>query len=379
MLMKKVVNGQCTGCAACAAICPIGAIYLKENKNGFREPVIIKEKCINCDLCEKVCNENIEYKETKRVYIAKHKNVYVHKDSQSGGAFTAISDYILSQEGVVYGAIFNNEFEVVHSRSTQSETRDKMRGSKYIQSNIDTVYKEIENDLNCNRKVLFVGTGCQVAGVLRYFKKRKVDLLNLYTVDILCHGVPSLFIWRDTLRYLQKKYGANISSIDLKEVEERSRPVINIKLGNTEITDFLYRKLYYSNLALRKSCYSCQYNKILRVGDITIGDAWGIEKKNPLFNDKRGVSLIMINSNKGIEIEYSILQNMTTEIVNINDYLQECLVSPAKAKRDPAIFWHDYHSKKFSYIIDKYAKHHLLLNITYIIGRIYQKITGVKK
>lgn len=326
-------------------------------------------------MCEKLCKETVEYRAPQRVYIAKHKNKEVHKNSQSGGAFTAISDYILSRGGVIYGAVFNENYEVVHVRAESVVERNKMRGSKYVQSNIDATYKEVERDLQCGRLVLFVGSGCQVVGILKFCKKKKVDVSNLFTVDILCHGVPSLFIWRDTLHYFQSKYKANVSSIQLKEVQERTRPVMNIKFGEKEITDYLYRKLYYSNLALRESCYSCKYNTTQRVGDITIGDAWGIEKANPSFNDKRGVSLILFNTEKSLTIEDSVLHDMITTRVNINDYLQECMYSPAKAKREPVLFWKDYHNKKFGYIIEKYANHNPLLNIVYILERMYQKIS----
>lgn len=374
MVGKEITNELCTGCGACAAICPVDAIILKENENGFREPVVNPEKCINCALCEKTCREQVEYRNPQRVYLARHKTEEVHKDSQSGGAFTAISDYILSKNGIIYGAVFNDTYEVVHIRATSVESRNKMRGSKYIQSNMDTIYKQIENDLNYGRLVLFVGTGCQVAGILKFFKNRKTDITNLFTVDILCHGVPSVFIWRDTLRYLKKTYNANISSVQLKEIHEKTRPVMYIKLGEKGTTDYLYRKLYYSNLALRKSCYSCKYNSCQRVGDITIGDAWGIEKANPEFNDKRGVSLILFNSEKALKGKDSILQDMVIKNVSIKDYMQKCMISPAKPKREPALFWNDYHNKQFGYIIEKYAKHNLLLNIPYIFKRMYQKI-----
>lgn len=182
MVGKEIANEKCMGCAACAAICPVGAIILTENENGFREPIVNSKRCINCGLCVKTCRDQVEYRNPQRVYIAKHRNKVVHMDSQSGGAFTAISDYVLSKNGVVYGAAFDDNYEVVHIRATSVEIRNKMRGSKYIQSNIDATYKQIENDLNYGRIVLFVGTGCQVAGILKYLNNRKTDITNLLTV-----------------------------------------------------------------------------------------------------------------------------------------------------------------------------------------------------
>lgn len=374
MQVKEICKTKCTGCAACAAVCPVSAIKLKENENGFREPVVDSIRCINCNLCVKVCNKDNTYNDVIKACIAKHDRTDVHQLSQSGGAFTAISDFILGQGGVVYGAVFDDNFEVKHIRATVPSNRDKMRGSKYLQSNIDAVYQQMERDLKNERIVLFVGTGCQAAGVLRFLKQKKVDVSNLYTVDILCHGVPSVFIWRDTIQYLREKYKADILSIELKEVEENTRPIMCIKIGEKEIPDIVYRKLYYSNLALRESCYYCQYARTIRVSDITIGDAWGVEKANPAFNDRRGVSLILFNSNKGMKAEKFITENMRIEEIDINNYLQECLVSSAKTKRKTSEFWKDYHRKSFVYIIEKYAKHNPFFNIPYIFMRIYKRI-----
>lgn len=374
MLGKEIANGECTGCAACVSVCPTNAIKLIENENGFREPIVDQEKCINCRLCKRLCEMDIDYMDPKSVFIAKHKSETVYKNSQSGGAFTAISDYILSRGGVVYGAVFNDAFEVIHVRAVEAETRDKMRGSKYIQSDMDSVYKNIETDLRSQNLVLFVGTGCQVAGILRFLQKKRLDLSNFYAVDLLCHGVPSLVIWRDTLNYFRKKFGAEVTSICLKELQEKSRPVLSMKFGSKEVADIVYRKLYYSNLALRASCYSCQYNKTQRVGDITIGDAWGIDKANPEFNDKRGVSLILFNSDKAVQIQKYILSAMETKQVEIRDYIQECMKSSAKPNRSTATFWKDYHSRKFEFIIEKYAKNNLFLNIPYVLKRVWKMI-----
>lgn len=372
--MIEIINEEkCTGCGACEAICPQKAIQLVEDSSGFRKPLINQELCVECKLCNKVCLENTDFKSPQKVYIAKHKNIDAYKKSQSGGAFTAISDYILSRGGAVYGAVFDDDFEVQHIRAVTREERDLMRGSKYIPSRMGNVYYDIENDLKRGRYVLFVGTGCQVSGVLNFLKKRKGNTSKLYTVDILCHGVPSVLIWRDYLKYIQKKYSDKITSVYLKEVEECSRPTMHIKVGNNEIEDRLYRKLYYSNLAFRKSCYSCIYNRIERVGDITIGDAWGIEKENASFNCKRGVSLIMFNTKKGAEIKDDILQDMAAESVDIKNYIQQCMISSAKPKRSPESFWKDYKTKNFNYILEKYGKHNPFLNISYIIQRILKK------
>ena len=370
----SIKKESCTGCAGCAAICPVNAIGLVLDESGFINPEIDLKKCVDCGLCERLCEESVEYRKPKKVFIAKHKDRNIHRNSQSGGAFTSISDYILSQGGVIYGAAFNDNYDVVHIRAMTPEMRNRMRGSKYVQSNIQDVYQKIEEDLKNEQLVLFVGSGCQVSGVLKFLKKRKIDQTKLFTIDILCHGVPSIFLWRDTLQYFRMKYGADITSIGLKEIQECTRPEIAIRFGKMETTDILYRKLYYSNLALRESCYSCKYNLTERVGDFTIGDAWGIDRVNPEFNDKRGVSLILVNSEKALKIEKNVLCDMVTKEVDLKDYVQECMVSSASPKRDPAQFWKDYHNRTFEYVMEKYGKHNILLNIPYILKRVSKKI-----
>ena len=374
MNKENICDLVCCGCAACSAICPVNAISIQEDEKGFLVPIIDNTKCIDCKACQKVCREKNRFHLPKDVLIAKHSDNDVYLASQSGGGFTAISDMILSQNGIVYGAVLNNKLELCHVRAVTTEERDKMRGSKYIQSYIGDVYQELLQDLKSGRKVLFTGTPCQVAGILKFINTKKVDTSNLYTVDILCHGVPSILLWRDLKKYYENKYQGQVAQMVLQETPKSKRPTHCYLINDKIVSDELHRKLYYSNLALRESCYHCEYTSTNRVGDFTIGDAWGVKVKEPAFFDERGVSLIMFNTDKALQFKESIKQTMNTEEVSLNDYVQQCMMKPAAPKRSPEGFWKDYKSRSFTYIIQKYAKHNVFLNIGYICSRLMKAI-----
>ena len=369
MKSENICKTTCCGCAACSAICPVGAISMEENKRGFRVPVVHGKKCVDCLVCQKICNFNNDFYEAENVVMAKHRNEETYLTSQSGGAFTAISDIILAEHGVVYGAVIDSNLELVHMRATSTIERDRMKGSKYVPSYIGDIYSSVERDLKNGYKVLFSGTPCQVSGILKYAKGKKVNQTNLYTVDILCHGVPSILLWRKVKEYYEKKYTCAIDVIKLQTTNKGERPVMCYHIKQNSISDAMYRKLYYSNLALRTSCYQCKYTSIKRVGDFTIGDAWGVKEHNPSFADGRGISLILFNSDKAVHLKNDIAKAMYTEDLELADYTQECMKSPAIPKRSPEGFWKDFDNKSFKYIIEKYAKHNIFLNISYICSR----------
>lgn len=375
MNKDNICDRECCGCAACSAICPVQAISMQENERGFKVPIIDNRKCIDCKACQKVCREKNKFYFPKEVLIAKHSDNDVYLASQSGGAFTAISNSILFQNGIVYGAALNEKLELFHVRATTIEERDKMRGSKYLQSNIEDVYQLLLQDLKAGFKVLFTGTPCQVAGIVKYVKTKKVDSSNLFTVDILCHGVPSVLIWRDLKKYYESKYQCQVNQMVLKETSKSKRLTHCYLIKDKLVSDELYRKLYYSNLALRKVCYHCEYTSPNRVGDFSIGDAWGVKEKEPAFFDEKGVSLIMFNTDKALQFKDTIMKNMNTGEVPLKDYMQQCMIKPAAPKRSPEGFWRDYKSRSFVYIIQKYAKHNVLLNISYIYSRLIKAIT----
>lgn len=222
--MIKITNKEdCCGCTACASICPHDAITMEPDVLGFLYPKVNLEKCTECGLCEKVCAFNDNYDKTDNLekihaYGARHKDLSQVERSRSGAAFVAISDYILEHGGVVYGAGYESHFRVVHKRAVSKEERDEFRGSKYVQSDLTGVFKQVRKDLKEGLTVLFTGTPCQTAGLHSFISKKLRE--KLFLVDIICHGVPSPYIWRDYLDYLEKQNSAEITYVNFRDKQQ---------------------------------------------------------------------------------------------------------------------------------------------------------------
>lgn len=364
--MDKTVpfsKSQCCGCSACVDVCPHHAISMQSDKEGFLYPVIDKNICTDCGLCLKNCafyNRkapiNLEAKPT--TYIVKHKNVNTRMNSRSGGVFVAVSDWILSVGGVVYGCVLTSDMQVKHIRAITPYDRDKMCKSKYVQSDTREIFPVVENDLNEGSKVLFSGTGCQVDGLLSYLKFKKCNLDNLYTIDIVCHGVPSPLIFDEYIKWAEKKYKGKITDFEFRDktVCGWDGHLESFIINQKKYKKIIYRELFYSNSALRLSCYSCKYSCIKRSSDITIADAWGIKQANPEFNDNRGVSLVMIQSPKGQELIHIIESSCDIKEVSLDKYMQPNLSKPSVPKGDRDKFWDTYYSDGIDGLIKTYAK-----------------------
>lgn len=213
---------DCCGCTACASICNHDAITMEPDALGFLYPKVDASRCTECGLCEKVCAFNDNYDKTLNLaqpdaYAARHKDMNEIMKSRSGAAFVAISDYILEQGGVVYGAGYKDHFRVAHKRATSKEERDEFRGSKYVQSDLRGVFRQVRQDLKNGLTVLFSGTPCQTSGLNSYVGKKLRD--NLILIDIVCHGVPGPYIWRDYLAYLERKRGDEIIMVNFRDKE----------------------------------------------------------------------------------------------------------------------------------------------------------------
>ena len=240
--MIKVENpSDCCGCTACASICARDAITMKPDALGFLYPVVDENKCNNCGLCEKVCQFNEYYDRSLNlpqpdVYGARHKDIKEVETSRSGAAFIAISDWIIKHGGAVYGAGYADHFRVVHKRATNKEERDEFKGSKYVQSDLNGVFRQVKQDLRNGMIVLFSGTPCQTAGLNSYVGKKLRD--NLYLVDIVCHGVPSPYIWRDYLHYLEEKKGDEIVWVNFRDKQQfgwaAHRETFKFKMGGVK-------------------------------------------------------------------------------------------------------------------------------------------------
>lgn len=293
--------------------------------------------------------------ESLGVYASKHKNPEVRAESRSGGVFTALSDYVLQKDGVVFGCVLSEDLLVKHTIARSSIERDEMRGSKYVQSNMGDTFREVKNELENEKLVLFSGTPCQVAG-LKTFLGKNFD--NLICIDILCHGVSSPKILKDYLEWQKKNFKNSFLTMDFRN---------KIDYGWAEHVETLYAydgsvynsrvytNLFYSHCILRPICYECKYKSIARVGDISLGDYWGIEKAAPGFNDNKGVSLVLLNSEKGKNIFGFVKNDLDSIPTDINLSLQPALQYPFHKPENREKFWIDYKSKGFNYVATVYG------------------------
>lgn len=289
------------------------------------------------------------------VFAVKHKNLTTRMNSRSGGFFSAVSDIVIKKGGVVYGCVLTQELNAKHTRAENLKQRDDMRGSKYIQSDMRATFKEVKNDLNNRRMVLFSGTSCQVAG-LKQFLGKKYD--NLLCIDIVCHGVPSPKVWQEYISWQNKKNGSKCISVEFRDKKRfgwaAHKETLCFENGKV-VSSEVFKNLFYGHEILRPSCYKCPYKSILHPGDITIADYWGIEKAAPGFDDNKGVSLVLVNNDFGYEWFNKITAEVDYVECRIEDSMQPPLKEPFKKPCDRDVFWEEFKSKQFIYIAKKYG------------------------
>lgn len=357
-MIELLNKSDCCGCSACYSICQHHAIVLRNDNEGFLYPQFDKEKCVNCGLCEKVC-PIINYKTKSKIgnpsaYAAINTNHDQYMQSSSGGIFILLCKYILSTDGIVCGAIYDGKFIVRHSFATTLEECTNFQGSKYVQSDIRGIYPEIKSILKTGKNLLFSGTPCQVEGLKLYLQKH-YD--NLFTVDLICHGVPSPLVFHDYLNFIRN--GQRIVNINMKSKTTEKGTAIKIEFSKgksirqTLKTD-LWNKLYFGNLIVRPSCHYCQFTNYNRTGDMTIGDSWGINKYYPDFHPKEMTSLIFLNTIKGHALFNGVQSQLDFIQIKLKESLQPQLQYPTRMSPIRDIFWKDYQRYGFYYIAKKY-------------------------
>lgn len=313
---------DCCGCEACSQRCPKQCISMQSDTEGFLYPHVNVQNCINCGLCEKVCpviNKGINSQPTLS-FAAKANDPETVLHSSSGGIFTLLANYTLKQNGVVFGARFDKDWNIIHDYTEDIKHLDDFRRSKYVQSKIGDAYKKAEQFLKANRQVLFSGTPCQIKGLKLYLRK---EYTNLFTVDIACHGVPSPTIWS---RYLKEQISPrtieDISDINFRDKKEGwekyyftitfNKPGMQVSMPASQNT---FMKAFLSDLILRPSCYNCCTKIDQCYSDLTIADFWGIQQTYPQFYNKNGVSIIICRSEKGYQLTQELnMQKMPIEL-----------------------------------------------------------------
>lgn len=370
---------KCCGCHACYNICSQDAITMKEDEKGFKYPVIEKEKCVDCGLCEKVCPilNKTKVKNSPRAFAVFNKDEEIRKQSSSGGVFSLIAEYILNEKGVVFGAAFSEDFMVEHIVVENIDELYRLRTSKYVQSSIDETYKLAKKYLEEERKVLFTGTPCQINGLYSYLQK---EYDNLFTQDIICHGVPSPKVWKKYLEFRKNDKSDKIKKINFRQKDsgwENYEVLIQFK-------DYFYEKshgkdlfmnAFLRNACLRDSCYNCSFKDKNRISDITLGDFWGIDNILPEMNDNKGTSLVIVNSGKGQKLMQYIQNKVESKEVDFEEairYNSAMYMSVAKPKnRDD--FFENLDKVEFDKLVNKYT---LKPNV---VRRIINKLKSIVK
>lgn len=372
-------KANCCGCTACASVCHHDAITMLPDTMGFLYPVADKGKCVNCGLCEKVCAFNNHYDTSLNLpqpdaFAARHKDMKEVETSRSGAAFIAISDYVIENGGAVYGAGYTDHFRVVHKRATTKAERDEFKGSKYVQSDLDHVFRQVKEDLKNGLTVLFSGTPCQTAGLHSYIGRKLRERLIL--VDIVCHGVPGPNLWRDYLSYLEKKHGDRICWVNFRDKQEYGwaahRETFKFVKGGGKIS-FTY--LFYQHIMFRPSCEKCHFTNTKRPSDITLADYWGWEKTDANINkDDKGVSLILVNTKKGREIFDAIKDDMIVIPAMLENCMQYNLQHPSVFNKNWQKFESDYEHKGFEYVMRKYGENNWKKKLRKFCGRMKRKL-----
>jgi len=341
---------DCCGCGACVQICPRHAISMREDEYGFIYPVIDEKLCVECGRCKAVCGyqNDAEVRTPIKSYAVADKDSERLRNSASGGAFAAIAAEVLEEGGVIFGAemcMTEDGVKVCHTMIDSILRLPQLQGSKYVQSEIGNVYNEAVSMLKAGRKVLFSGTPCQIAGLKQFLSEKKVATNNLYTTDLICHGVPNQRMLNDYLSVLSEKVGARVERFDFRSKDhgwglegkyyywkkgELKGKTISCRLSS-------YYRLFLASDTYRENCYSCHYARSERVSDITLGDYWGIEKEQPelliqhggVIDVDKGVSCLLINTDKGAELYEKAKDRMTTaeadfvKVQRNNDQLNE--------------------------------------------------------
>ena len=353
---------ECCGCTACHASCPVQAIEMKPDFEGFLYPSIDVDKCIDCGLCLKVCKDIRHYNEQQIIYSCRN-NDELRARSSSGGVFSRLSEIVLSQGGVVCAVGYSDGCtECLHKIVTTLDELDDLRRAKFVQSKKYDVYSELKQILNKGITVLFCGTPCECGG-LRQYLKREYD--NLLTCDLICGCVSSPDVYARYIKFLTEKHDSKVLSVNFKDKRQGWRgKAIAVCFDNGEeyynsILDDDYCVSFHSRFNIRPSCFNCKYRSLQRSADITLGDFWAIEKYAPEYDDNKGTSFVLVNTSKGDEYMHKIsAMEMVKMDIDLEDYATKynwCLHKNPTGMPDDArrTFYEDVHSMPFDKMAQK--------------------------
>ncbi|MBO4941351.1 MAG: Coenzyme F420 hydrogenase/dehydrogenase, beta subunit C-terminal domain [Clostridia bacterium] len=382
--MQRIVDFEnCSGCHACFNVCPKSCISMKPDGEGFLYPEIDNEKCIDCGMCQKVCPVLTEYKGKSKgsAYACINKDDETRKNSSSGGMFSLIAEHILSQGGIVFGAAFDEDLSVCHVEINCTDDLHKLRGSKYLQSRIGNTYKKVKVHLELGKTVLFSGTPCQISGLITFLGK---DYENLLLQDIICHGVPSPFVWREYLKFRGNQTGGKAEKASFRDKSygwKRYFVKLDFAGGRKYMKPFdkdLFMRAFLNNLCLRPSCYACHSKSVERQSDITLADFWGIENICPELFDNKGTSLMLVNSPNGQALFDAVKEKMEYREVDFDKAIKNNSSISVSAKLPPKRdeFMSLIKNKSFDKAVKKCVFRKKFSRAVRLTKRIVKKVTG---
>ncbi len=369
-MISIIDKTNCCGCGACVNSCPKSCIRMQADEEGFLYPQVDKSRCVNCGLCEKVCP--VLHKPSTfpvlETYGAKHIQNEVKLKSSSGGVFSALAEGVLQAGGAVFGAAFDRTWNVVHTYVENLEDLDRLRRSKYVQSDMGNTYRQAKAFLEQGRNVLFTGTPCQIAG-LRNFLGKGYD--NLLTAEVFCHGVPSTAVWQKFLAentqkekiaaidFRCKRFGWDASFLNIVYKDGSCLPKLPFYLRPWQNwrNGLLLRGMYklcfgISNLYERPSCHACKFKGLNKLADFTLGDWWGVQKMCPDQYDNKGISVLLVNTPKAQKLFTKLpLQHQVIDVQQVATY-NPYLLTSVKPHPKRAEFFARYQTKNFNKLID---------------------------
>lgn len=327
--MEKITS-NCCGCSACLNVCPRKCITMIEHGDGYKYPVIDRAECISCGKCRRVCPNNtpiVKKQRTPKTYAVKSKNEILRLSASSGGVFPIFANQILKNNGIVYGVAMANDCKsALFDRVESYGEVEKLYGSKYFQADVGFTYQKVEADLKSGKVVLFSGTPCHILALKQYLKK---DYPGLICVEVLCHGVTSSQLWRKYIEYIEDKWNEDISYVNFRSKKNGWHNFeLEIK-GKTASTSINHRsdpfmKMFLDNGNLRRSCYYCNAKQTESKADITCGDFWRIDKILPEWDDDKGTSIVLVQTEKGQRLLSCVADECYVQEVDFRVAIQSC-------------------------------------------------------
>ena len=362
-------TNSCFGCTACASVCRAGAITMCRDAEGFEYPSVDASRCVGCGRCDDICPSvhapSMKHPaDAQRVYAARCRDGRELRLSASGGVFGVLARHVLARDGVVYGVAYSSAMEARHVAAEDASSLSSLHDSKYVQSHLGSTFRDVQRQLHDGRDVLFSGTPCQVAGLRRFLRQ---SYTNLLTCDILCHSVASPRIFSDYVRFVERHTRGRMVNLSLRDKSRgwgSGATRIDYADGTSLYDSYwasIWAVAYPLHLITRPSCHACPFCSGQRVGDISIGDFWGVERALPQSYCADGVSLVLVNTEHGRQLWGDVQADMFVDASTLDDAMQPVLMrhSSPDVRRDE--FWHDYQRGGFDAVVRKYWHYSPLL------------------